>query len=210
MFCIKCGKRAEIGNFCVKCFIQKRELFDIEDFHLKICDCGSYHDRKWQLPKDKSEVIREQIEKRIKTENKIIKKEIKTKEIGNTISANISCCGLILPERVRKCEERRIRIILKRQKCNNCVKLLGGYYEALFQIRGKNSTKILDRVKKLSKNNLIRINRVENGYDISFMTKSAAREIIADMKRNFTVRESFKFITTKKGKRLYRNYYSIR
>ena len=205
MFCIKCGKRAVIGNFCRNCFLAKEELFKIKDFSLPICDCGSYYDKIWQKPKDIDDIIRDQIKQRIRTKNKITKDEIKIKKFGNKISATVICSGIIHSH--KKNEEKRIIIILKRRKCDLCVKLLGGYYEAVLQIRG-DYNKIFDKAKKYLPETA-RIEKTKHGYDIRFLKKSDAAKI-AKLLKNYKIKKSFKFVATKKGKKLYRNYYSVR
>jgi nonsense-mediated mRNA decay protein 3 len=209
MFCVKCGKPAEVGNFCLRCFLQKRELFSIENFRLRVCRCGSYYDRKWQAPRTIAEIIDEQIGKRIKTKNRILKKSIRTRAIGNRVVAEIECRGLILPERVKKAEKKTVEIILKINKCENCSRVAGGYYEALLQIRGRNQEKALNRVKSLS-GDIVRIKKTDHGYDVFFMDKKTAKRVAGSLKKTFIIKESFKFITTKGGKRIYRNYYSVR
>lgn len=209
MFCIKCGKKAVIGNFCEDCFLEKERLFDIEDFTLDICDCGSYYDKTWQKPKEIADIIKEQIEKRVKTKNRIVEKRISLKRFGNRISALIKCSGLISPCKKIKEEEKRIMITLKKRKCNQCIKLSGGYYEAVFQIR-EDYDKIFDQIK----NHLPKtatIEKIKHGYDIRFLRKSDAAKVSRIIKNlGYEIKKSFKFVATKKDKKLYRNYYSVR
>ena len=114
-----------------------------------------------------------------------------------------------MPERVSKTETKKITITLKKHKCENCSKVSGSYYEAVIQTRGRNAAKILKRIDESSKD-ILKIKKVENGYDIFYMNKKAAKKTASNLKKTFSIKESFKFITTKDGKRLYRNYYSLR
>ena len=210
MFCVRCGKKAAIGNFCEDCFLEREKLFDIENFTLAVCDCGSYYDKVWKEPREIDDIIKQQIEKRIKTKNRIADKKISLKEIGNRVSALIVCSGLISPCKKVKKEKKRIMIILKKKKCDLCIKLLGRYYEAVLHIRG-NYEKIFDKIKKqLPKT--ARIEKIKHGYDIRFLKKADAAKISKTIKNlnSYEIKKSFKFVSTKKGKKLYRNYYSVR
>jgi NMD protein affecting ribosome stability and mRNA decay len=207
MLCIKCGREAVIGNFCENCFLEKEKLFDIEDFTIAICDCGSYYDEIWQKPRATDEIIRCLIEKKIKTKNKITGKKILLKKVGNRVFASVVCSGFISPCKKSKEEEKRISILIKIKKCDQCVKLIGGYYEAVLQIRGDYDN-IFDKIKcHLPKT--ARIGKIKHGYDIRFLRKSDAAKVSRKL-IEFEIKKSFKFVTTKKGKKLYRNYYSVR
>ncbi len=204
MFCIKCGKKAEIGNFCSSCFLGKESLFEIKDFLLYVCDCGSYYDKVWR--KADNDIIKEQIGKRIKTKYRLVKKEIALKSYGNRVAATIVCYGIVHAH--KKKEERKITITIKKRKCDTCVKLLGRYYEAVLQIRGEYN-KIFNKIKsRLPKT--ARTEKTKHGYDIRFLKKSEAAKIAKALKVRYEVKSSFKFVATKKGKKLYRNYYSVR
>ena len=54
------------------------------------------------------------------------------------------------------------------------------------------------------------VERIKDGYDIKFIKKSKAASIAKHLKKYFHVKESYKFVGEKKGKRLYRNYYSVK
>ncbi len=208
MFCIKCGRAAAIENLCEKCFLEKKELFTVRAFRLDVCDCGSYYDNKWQKPEEECKMIADQINQRIETKNKIIDKSIDIKKAGNKILATIVCSGFIKPAKSIKKERKYVTIILKQRKCENCIKALGGYYEAVLQLRGSNSEKILKKLKGLVGHAFLI--ELKEGYDIRFMRKNDAKKLAKQLKNTFVVKQSFKFVTTKKGKELYRNYYSIK
>lgn len=208
MFCIKCGRNAGIENLCEKCFLERENLFSIDNFSLFVCDCGSYYDNHWNDPETIDKVILDQIKKRVKTKNRVTKISINLKKYGNKVLARVVCSGYIRPAKAIKKEERQITITLNRKKCENCVKFLGGYYEAVLQLRGDRIEKILSGIEKFMPK--ARPTEVKGGCDIRFVKKGDAKRVAKQLKRRFDVKESFKFVTTKKGKRLYRNYYSIK
>ncbi len=201
--CIKCGRTAKVNNLCGECFLQQ-PLFDIRDFRIIVCGrCGSYYDNGWHK-KDFNEAVREQVIKRIKTGNKIIRKNVTFRVVGNKIVASIECSGTINGR--KKTEKKRVAVTMKRQKCDSCIKKSGGYYEAVLQARGGNAEDILKNVKSILADMIISTGRVKNGYDIKVMDKKLAAKAV----KGYDVKKTFKLVGEKKGKKLVRDYYAIR
>ena len=126
------------------------------------------------------------------------------KKVGNTMIVSIDCRGNIPPAKRIKSEHKTMRIKIKNIKCDKCTKMLGGYYEGVIQARGSNAESI---IKKISGG---MAEKVKNGYNVTFVSKADAARIASSLGREFSVLRSFKFVTEKKGKKLYRNYYAIR
>jgi len=211
MFCIKCGKKAEIGNFCRKCFLERKELFKIKDFHLMVCDCGSYYDKSWvKSDLDIKDLVKKMIGEKIVTDNKIVNKKISLKRVGNKYIATVHCTGFI--SNIRKQETKKVVVTIKKRKCDVCSKIAGGYHEAVLQIRGEKKEMILSKLKleKPFIEAVVKIERVKNGYDIKMLDKKIARKITRKFGKKFKVKKSQKLITLKKDRRIYRDYYSIR
>ena len=202
MFCIKCGGKAEAGNFCKDCFLKSNHLFDIEDFTALECSgCGKLQRGN----------IRYQIKEKILTKNVISKYEIDAKQSGHRIVAKVTCTGKINPMRSAVREEKKIIIMVKRTKCEDCIKLLGGYYEAVLQVRGERQERILNKIKKFIYNeDITRIETLKEGHDIRLRSKSSASSLVKYLRSFFDIKESYKLVGEKKGKKLYRNYYAIR
>jgi nonsense-mediated mRNA decay protein 3 len=212
MFCIKCGKTATVGNFCDDHFLEREELFKINNISFYICDrCGAYLDGEWKPIDNMDNVVAGMIEKNIKTKNRITNVDIRLKPFGNKFTATVRCTGLIKPCKKPKTEEKKIIVIMKKKKCDNCVKLLGNYYEAVVQMRGERKDQILDRIKKITNAKTIgSFKEVADGYDLYFIKKADANRIGKSLKKHYIVKFSFKFAAEKKGKKLYRNYFSVR
>lgn len=201
MFCIKCGKKAVVDVFCEDCFLSQKKLFDLKDFSLSVCNCGKYYKNGWVKEEN---LIEKEIERRLKVHGVIKKKNIKLKRKGGYLIASVTCSGLIKPCKKMKKEARDIKIFIKKRKCDVCSKISGGYYESVLQIRGKNAEKILRRIP-IPKT--ARIEELKQGYDIKLLKKKDAYSIIKDLKPE---KKSFKFVGTKKGRKLYREYYVFR
>ena len=204
MFCVSCGRKAAIGSLCEGCFTKERGLFLTEDSEVKMCSCGSYFDKKWQEAMPFDEIINEYMEHHMVKLGTIKSMKIDFKKVGNTVIATIDCRGNIPPAKKIKSERKIMRIKIRNIKCDKCTKILGGYYEAVIQARGSNAESI---IKKISGGIA---EKVKNGYDVTFVSKAEAARIANSLGREFSMLRSFKFVTEKKGKKLYRNYYAIR
>ena len=206
--CILCGKPAEIENFCSDCWLKKNELFSIEDFEITVCDCGSYYYKgEWRKFEDLEDLIEQLVRHRIKTENKIIKIEVKLKKIGTVYKATIKAEGYIPPCEKVKEEEKQIRIKIRKRKCERCVKILSNYYEAVFQVR---RCEIPTEISNIISDYVTRIEEKKDGYDIFLIDKKVAKKAVKELKElGFKIKVSYKFVGMKKGKRLYRDFYFI-
>ncbi len=177
--CIVCGKPAFLEGRCKSCIL-KKEIFNIKDFGLVICDlCGSfYSDRKWHEKEDIKDVIKEHIKKRIQAEAgaRIKKIGIDFKTAGNRYITKVLVEGVL--HGLQKKEEKNLIVTTKYIKCINCSKMLGGYYEAVIQVRGEDAEKIMEYIEKiLPKDSVTRIEKRKEGYDIKLMNKGIAKKI---------------------------------
>jgi len=210
--CIICGKEAAIENFCTDCFLNQKDLFYINNFDLKICQCNSYFsERDWKHFENLDETVKKIVEDNIKTEYKIIKKLIKLKKIGNKYHVEIICRGYIYPCKKIKGERKNIVVKIKTVKCDRCKKLSGGYYESVLQLRTKKDflekTKFLDHYR----NSISNIEKIKEGYDIFLLEKGVAKKIANEFKLlGLKIKITNKLFGVRKGKRIYRVYYSIK
>ena len=202
MFCIKCGRPAVAENFCEKCFLESRHLFDVGSFETEFCkQCGNFH----RGP------IEGQIRNTIKSDNKLTSCDVKTRRIGNKIIAAVTCSGCIQQLKKAVTEERKSIAIIKTRKCENCIKISGGYYEAVLQVRGEQIDRIMNKIKYVVPNESIAsISRLKEGYDIKIIDKKLGEKISSMLSEKFTINKSYKLVGEQKGKRLYRNFYAIR
>ena len=204
MFCIKCGKPAVAGNFCESCFLERNELFEIKNFRLTVCSvCGSHYsfEKGWHKSSAENEILW-----RVKTKNRGTGQKIALKNVGNKLLATVQMTGFISPLKKMKTETVSAEIVLRKQKCDNCIKISGGYYEAMFQIRGMKKEEILKSIKN---EGVLSVENRDNGYNVKFIKKQDAKRIAKNLKDVYNVKGTFKLVGEKKGKRLYRSFYSI-
>lgn len=206
--CISCGKPAEIDNFCSECWLKMKELFTIEDFELRVCKCGSYYYKgMWRKFTNLDELIKQLIKSRIKTENKITSINISLKKVGDIYIATIKATGYIRPCKKSKEEEKKIRIRVKWRKCERCRKILSNYYEAILQIR---RSEIPDEINNIISEYISKVEPKKNGVDIYLIDKKIGKKAIKRFKDlGYKVKVSYKYVGMKKGRRLYRDIYSI-
>jgi nonsense-mediated mRNA decay protein 3 len=212
MFCIKCGKPAAVGNFCDEHFLEKERLFELGNIRIDVCNrCDLYFDGEWKKTENLEDAVKDVIKKNIITKNDIKNIEIKLKPFGNKFSATVRCTGIIKPCKKMKTEEKKILVTISKKKCDNCVKVLGKYYEAVIQVRGDKKDAILQEIKKMiSDSSLSGFKELVHGYDLFVIKKADANRIAKRLGERYEVKRSFKFATEKKGKKLYRNYFAVR
>lgn len=199
MFCIVCGSSAEADNFCSEHYAERHALFETENFSAIVCPlCGS------GMPTD------EDILSHVTEKGRIKSRKIIRKQVGNRIVAKLLMKGF-LKHGIPKEEEHSIMILLRKQKCELCVKMSGGYYEAVMQLRGERKEKILQKLEALAtRDDITSIESAKEGYNVKFVSKKKAATISGRLSKNFSVNSSYKLVAEKKGKKLYRNFYAIR
>lgn len=188
-----------MDNFCAEHFIESRTLFGLKDFTYIYCqECGL--DEKDLLHK---------IEGSIKSEHKILDAKISKKTVGNKVHVTVTARGKI--KGLVKTESHNMLVILRKRMCDMHVKISGGYYEAMIQIRGTEKEAILKKVRQIvPEKALSNIEALKEGYNVKIMRKSNAAAAAKILRERFSVKESYKVGGSKKGQMVYRNYYAVR
>ncbi len=209
MFCIKCGKDAFHGNFCEKCYVEKRELFKLKELKIRYCDnCEKFYTQRAMVRKDQ---LQDFIMQNIEAKNTIRKMDIKINCRPDKIHAIITAHGTVRPSKITITDKKEITVHPRKMKCPNCIKLLGSYHEAVIQVRGQKDEKILGKLEKVLKHeDIAGVRQKKEGYDVMIVSKSPAIKAAHMLRDNFSVKESYKLVGQKKGRKLYRNFYAIR
>lgn len=206
-FCFLCGKKTEklIKGYCEECYNEKFQLIKIpEKISLTICvKCNLIkYKNKWKSIKD---VIR----------NKI---EVVGKNVGIEIEENdvisIHASGFLKDSKKPKEEIHEIKLKLRKTVCLSCSRKYGDYYEAILQLRGKISNDIIDFIddQVIIKKSFYRAENVKGGLNLYLKNKSLANKIANDLKEKYNaeIKKSFKLVTKKEGRNIYRNVILIR
>jgi nonsense-mediated mRNA decay protein 3 len=232
MFCVECGKEAEIyqNGVCLNCYTKNHTFStgpDIIDI-IKCPHCGSFkYKNKWN-----SESFNEILIRQIKHDFNI-SKELKNLKIftecedeKNRLTCKISINGLI--KNIEISEEHLLIIRIKNEVCDVCSKRFGGYHEAIIQIRSykrKLSSEALEEIKSFVIN-LVKslqdkghrdlfisdIGEEHGDLDFYLSNKGLAYTIIKNIQENYggEIKKSSKNIGLKDSKQMYRITYLIR
>jgi NMD protein affecting ribosome stability and mRNA decay len=209
MKCIVCGAEADIESFCDECWLKGKPLFEIRDFDLKVCECGScFREGRWVRFTDFDAMARDAIKERIKAFGRISGMEISIRRIGNKAQASVNSEGFIAPCKSSKKEGHVININIRRVKCEDCQKECASYYEAVIQLRAGNC---LDRILDMGGESVLSVREVRGGYDIILRKNEVAKQITGKlMKEGMKVIRSADYLAQKNNKKIYRNYYSVK
>lgn len=199
MQCAQCGTQGAMSNgLCEACFLPGQRLFELKPFPVHYCNkCGRYFSGE-------REGIERLVLQHLKAQHRLVRKSVRAEVRGNRIMVQVACAGYIKPARRLKEETRELVLTAKTRKCPDCIKALGGYYEALVQLRGSSAGQILQQVKTGS------VQETKHGYDIRFVAKSGADKVAKTLSKEFSVVRSFTLVGEKKGKKLYRTCYAVR
>jgi len=209
MFCIKCGKEAVTDKFCESCFLEGMKLFSVENIKLYFCDnCEKFHHKREKY--DNESVEKFILGIIIKSENRLTKKIVDFKVQDGKIECVVKVEGYINPAKTKKSQEAKFNLYTKRRKCENCVRLLGGYHEAVIQIRGKDMDVILDKTKRRYAKYIVRVEGLKEGYNVKIMNKTIAQKVAKTFSSKYSIKKTHKLVGEKKGKKIYRNFFAIR
>ena len=210
MFCIKCGKEAFRENLCEKCYIENKSLFSIKEMRLNYCNnCNRFYTKtnKFTGKADLEGFILKNTE----TMGKIVSMHLDFSSAPENIRGTLTAKGCIRPSKILVNDRKKFIIRPRKMKCENCVKSLGGYHEAVLQVRGHKKEQIMGKMKNiLESEDIVGVAQLKEGYDIRVIKKSTASRAINMLKDEFIINRSFKLAGDKKGEKLYRNFYAIR
>ena len=215
-FCFVCGKKTEdlIDGYCQECFNKKFSLIDVpENISFSICaKCMRINmDNKW---------IEIEIEDFIKTKVKPLGriKKLSIKETSNK-TFEITAEGYVGNSKKIKQEKHIINADIKKVTCQSCSRKFGSYYEAVLQIRGKDIGNVVDfadteliRLKKRNDMAFFWYKEAKGGIDIYIGNKGAAKNVADAIRKKFNaeIKRSYKLLTVRDGKEIYRDFISIR
>ena len=213
-FCFLCGKKTEklIKGYCEECYNKKYNLIEIpKKISYIICNkCKLIrHRNKWKDTK-----IRDLLKQKIKILGNNVKIKIEMNDIFH-----IKAKGFLEGSEKLKEETHDVNVNINKTICPFCSRKYGGYYEAILQLRGNFSPLITDFIddqmilmSKKERKAFYRIKGVKNGFDFYIGSKSAANRLAESLKKKFNakIKRSFKLVTKKNGKNVYRNIISVR
>lgn len=182
-FCYKCGKKTDNleEGLCKDCRKEKIKKIEI----ILCAKCNKIKEGKvW---KEKS--LENAIKKRLKAKNIDFEKNIAETKKGKI----------------------KFKALVKKEICTKCSRFASGYYEAVLQLRNFSKEEIQKIFSIIPEE--FRVEETKYGIDVYLMRKPLGEKIVRKIKRifkNIEIKKSFELVTVKDGKRVYRNYISVR
>jgi len=210
-FCFICGKQSVTEGYCEECWGKRHKLVELPEKleYVQCPKCSMVKLRnKWVLP---------DIEKMIKDSAKTHGEADRWFFTPTGNSMNVEVHGWI--SNIRKKETNKVLLKAIKNICPVCGKLLGGYYEAIIQVRGDYNGLILERLEneaerigKTDSMAFFRYEMVKGGVDYFFGSKAAAKKIADGLKKRFNAEltTSFQVAGRKQGKELRRTIIAAR
>lgn len=238
LFCPRCGKETQHEGLCEACFADKYVVFEVPQvMEAVICaKCPAYKaGERWVLTKLKTyeELAKKAASKDIRLAIKV-NKEVRDPAIlvtsdfinPNILKARVSVDGTIEGRPVKT--EAEVEVRIRKETCDICSRIAGGYYEAIIQVRASDrlpTKKELARCMKIADDNMARaekagdrlafvsdIMELPEGTDLYMGSTTAARQISRAIVNEMggTIIESPKLVGEKEGKGLYRVTFAVR
>jgi len=208
-FCFLCGKKTEklIKGYCENCYNKKFKLIEIpKEVLVTICSkCNKIKEgNKWK-DIEINEFLRNKI--------KILGKNVKIRfEINDIVK--VYAKGFLKDSKNLKGEVHEVKLKIKKEVCLECSRKYSDYYEALIQIRGNLTNDDINSIDDivLMKKGSYRIEEVKGGYDLFISSKSLGEKITELLRKKYKteIKKSYKLITSREGKNIYRNIILIR
>ncbi len=208
-FCFICGKKTEklIKGYCEECYNKKFQLIEIpKEIFVTICTkCNKIKEKNMWKDIEIDEFLRNKI--------KILGKDIKIRfEINDALK--VYAKGFLEGSKNLKEESYEVKLKTNKQVCLECSRKFGEYYEAIIQIRGNltnDDINSIDDIVLMGKG-FYRIKEVKGGYDLFISNKSLAEKITEFLRKKYKaeIKKSYKLVTSKQGKDIYRNIILVR
>jgi len=223
MICVKCGKQAaeNLKGLCPDCYIKSKRIFSLpHKLDLEKCShCGSYKiDTGWGRGPDTSQLI---LRKKITLDPHITNPDIK---IGTKQKSwRIHCRGNIYGTEVS--EKYSLPIKIHITACPRCSMIMGGYYEAILQIRGTHRDIPCDQktmihniiTKKITDSRdpkafITKIDEIPQGIDYYLGEQHIAESLTRTLKHRLhaTTKKSVTLAGVKDGQNVYRVTHLLR
>lgn len=196
-FCPRCGKEENlIDGLCKECFTKTNAL---AEFKGKIIMCPIC--KRW-FSKGTWKGFEEAMQDGIKHKGLLIDADIEDHGNYFTIKYSIDYKKNILDG------ELEIHASVKKNACTNCSRMMGGYYEAMIQLRG-NWKKPYEYANWVGTS---KIEKKKEGIDLYIIKFAEANKLVGLLKKRFRpeVKESSSMAGMKEGKHISRKTIMLR
>lgn len=221
-FCPKCGTQTDelFDSLCEDCFKREIKLIKPTGISVNICrTCGGYFkgNERTSIEAVVEAAIRKEIWKKYGCDSEVEIKEIKT---GDT-RAHVVLIAKAELRGLQLTENGELEVVLKRESCERCNRIAGGYYAGIVQIRADDRIPTDDELaiaEKVAHSSLIEPDFIskevllKEGLDIYVSSMECGRRISNAIVRRFggSYSKSQKLYGRKDGRSVYRISFSVR
>ncbi|MEA2052332.1 MAG: 60S ribosomal export protein NMD3, partial [Euryarchaeota archaeon] len=207
-------------SLCEDCFKREIKLIEPTGISVSICrTCGCYFkgNERTSIEAVVEATIRKEIWKKYGCDSEVEIKEIKTgdKRAHVVLIVKAELRGLQLTE------NGELEVVLKRESCERCNRISGGYYAGIVQIRADDRIPTDDELaiaEKVARSSLIEPDFIskevllKEGLDIYVSSMDCGRRISNAIVRRFggSYSKSQKLYGRKDGRNVYRISFSVR
>ena len=199
IMCYQCGKHeASIQGLCESCFLDQQPPLKFGDLKIRRCrECGSLFFESWQ-DRTVEDILRSY------TKLQDADYHIKREEWGISVTV-VARQNFYAAQTHPLIQETRFRVYIKGSLCENCSKMLSGYFQAILQVRRENHVlneeerELFMRLvtQSLREEDFIsRIKELKEGTDYYFSSIKSARRTAETLKRQLggRIKESYHVI----------------
>lgn len=199
MMCYRCGKReAKIEGMCEPCFLEQQPPLFIKNVKIRACrECGAFYLNSWRHS-PLEDIIREYVN--------LEDFDLHMKEHGQTFSVSVAARQKFHPDQTKPLvQQTQFLVHVKDSLCDNCSKMLSGYYQAVLQVRRSGHVLTEEErqlcyehvLSSLRKDDFIsRIEERKEGTDFYFSTTKAAKRAAEMLRKRFggVIKDSYKTV----------------
>lgn len=199
MMCYQCGKReAKIDGLCEPCFLEEQPPLVLKNLKILVCrECESFYFNVWKNT-SLEDIIREYIN--------VEDADFSIEERFNRYTVTVVARQIFHENQTHPLvQQTQFSVHVKESLCDQCSKMLSGYYAAVLQVRRQRHT-LTDAereacynivVNSLRENEFIsRIKERKEGTDFYFSSTKAAKRVAGILKRRLggVIKEAYKTV----------------
>ena len=209
-FCFLCGKNTDelVKGYCDSCYKKQFNLIEVPS-ELIITTCPrcnkKFEHNKWS-EMDVSDIVRDKI--------KVLGCDVTIAvEVQDNVIKLIAR-GFLEGSRNLKEEPHEIKMKVIKNTCPVCAKESSKYFESTIQVRGTMKDEDFDAMDDIAfkRGGYFKVKEVKGGYDFSVGDKSVAKAMADYLIKKYRIdqKKSFKLVTKKDGRDLYRDTILLR
>lgn len=225
LFCPSCGRRTSdlIEGLCRDCFAARIEIANVVPSRIllkycRVCDSFFRGGERVSVERAAEDFVTREIMKRLQCEDfRVQVRDIKEMRGSISVVMRVS----VVVSGVEKEEEFPLEISLRREVCEVCSRFVGGYYEAIIQLRAEGREPTEDEIRIAreiafsslrEKDFISKEKHVRRGVDFYVSSSACARRISREIVRYLggSVSESPKLYGRVEGRNVYRVSFSVR